>query len=201
MNSPETRPSLLLRIRDPDDREAWREFDRMYRPVIVRLAKIKGMQTADAEDLAQRVLMSVSGSIARWQPDSTRAKFRTWLNRVTHNAILNAVTRTAPDCAAGNANTAFMNELAISGQTQRQWLVTEVRREMFQVAAAAIRDEFQPETWSMFWETAVRGREIAQLADSLDKSKGAIYAARSRVMSRLREKINQMQLLESDDEI
>jgi len=83
MTSPETRSSLLLRIRDADDRDAWDQFSEIYRPVICRVARLKGLQQADAEDLAQQVLLSVAGAIDRWQPDEGRAKFRTWLKRVT----------------------------------------------------------------------------------------------------------------------
>ena len=100
--APETRNSLLLQVRDASNQEAWDEFAAIYRPVICRLAVLKGLQPADAEDLAQQVLVSVAGAIDRWEPDAERAKFRTWLRRVADNAILNALTRRRPDRAAGN---------------------------------------------------------------------------------------------------
>ncbi|HJN10352.1 MAG: hypothetical protein QGG09_11400 [Pirellulaceae bacterium] len=49
---PETRNSLLLKVRDPADADAWIEFAAIYRPVIYRLARRRGLQDADAEDLA-----------------------------------------------------------------------------------------------------------------------------------------------------
>lgn len=66
---PETRPSLILRVRDPNDADAWNQFATLYRPVILRLARRKGIQAADAEELAQQVLLSVEEAIERWQPD------------------------------------------------------------------------------------------------------------------------------------
>ncbi len=77
MNSPETRHSLLIRVRDPSDHDAWTEFAATYRPVICRFAMFRGLQEADAEDLAQQVLLAVSDAINRWAPDPRRAKFRT----------------------------------------------------------------------------------------------------------------------------
>ena len=50
--TPETRASLLIRVRDPADQAAWQEFVEIYRPIILRLACQKGMQEADAEDVA-----------------------------------------------------------------------------------------------------------------------------------------------------
>ena len=61
-------------------------------PVVYRLALRKGLQHADAEDLAQQVLTAVSKAIDRWQTDPTRAKFRTWLHRIAQNAIINALS-------------------------------------------------------------------------------------------------------------
>ena len=57
---PETRDSLLVQVRSPANREAWDQFALIYRPVIYRLARRKGLQDADAQDLAQRVLMAVA---------------------------------------------------------------------------------------------------------------------------------------------
>jgi RNA polymerase sigma-70 factor (ECF subfamily) len=56
MNLPDTRPCLLLRVRDANDADAWDEFAGICQPVIIRLARIKGMQAADADDLSQQVL-------------------------------------------------------------------------------------------------------------------------------------------------
>jgi hypothetical protein len=56
----ETRASLLLRVRDSADREAWEEFVEIYGPVVHRLARNKGMQPADADDVTQQVLLAVA---------------------------------------------------------------------------------------------------------------------------------------------
>ena len=78
-DSPETRASLLVRLKDSADDAAWAEFTEIYRPLICRLARARGFQHADAEDLAQQVLTSVARAIGRWQAEPARARFRTWL--------------------------------------------------------------------------------------------------------------------------
>lgn len=190
MAEPETQESLLLRVRDPSDREAWFEFTEIYRPVIIRLARTKGLQDADAEDLAQRVLLSIAGAIKRFEPDESRARFRTWLKRIAENAILNALTRRARDRASGDdaARSLLEQEPASSGPDS-DLLRIEYRREVFRWAARQIRDEFEPNTWDAFWQTAVEDRDIQEVAAELGKNRGSIYAARSRVMRRLKEKI------------
>ena len=190
MSDPETHASLLLRVRDPSDREAWFEFAEIYRPVIVRLARTKGMQDADADDLAQRVLVSIAGAIDRFEPNDKRAKFRTWLKRVSENAILNAITRGSKDVGTGGDmfDSLLEREPASCGPDS-DLLRIEYRREVFNWAARRIRDEFEPATWDAFWQTAVEAREVEDVAAELGKNRGSIYAARSRVMRRLKEKI------------
>lgn len=188
---PETRRSLLIRVRDASDHQAWYEFTEIYRPVIYRLAQAKGMQHADAEDLAQQVLLAVAGAIERWEEDSRRARFRTWLRRVANNAIINALTRGVPDRAEGGSDR-LVDQPAPEGPDS-DLLRIEYRRQVFRWAARQIRNEFQTTTWEAFWLTAVEGRDTDEVARVLEKSRGAVYAAKSRVMRRLREKIGEFE--------
>jgi RNA polymerase sigma factor (sigma-70 family) len=190
--SPETRASLLIRLKDQADDEAWFEFTEIYRPVIYRLACRKGMQAADADDLVQQVLTAVARVIDRWEADPERARFRTWLNRVATNAIINALTRGRPDRGSGDSGLQELLDAQPATDGAGSDLVRiEHRREVFRWAARQIRPEFQPATWNAFWLTAVEGRDVDQVAGELQRSRGAVYAARSRVMRRLREKIHE----------
>lgn len=190
---PETRPSLLVRVRDASDQAAWFEFAEIYRPVIYRLALAKGMQHADAEDLAQQVLLAVAGAIGRWEDDPERARFRTWLRRVAHNAIINALTRGKPDRAAGGSDLLLVTQEAAPDGPDSDLLRIEYRREVFRWAARQIREEFQAATWDAFWLTAVEGKDATEVGRALGKNTGAVYAAKSRIMRRLREKIGEFE--------
>jgi RNA polymerase sigma factor (sigma-70 family) len=191
MNStPETRASLLIRVRDPADQSAWHEFVEIYRPVILRMARAKGLQEADAEDLAQQVLFSVAKAVEQREHDSARARFRTWLHRVAHNAILNALTRGKPDRGTGDTATlAVLKQHESPTGPDSELLRTEHRREVFRWAARHVREEFQQDTWNAFWLTAVEGRDIQVVAEELAKNSGAVYAARSRIIRRIQEKV------------
>ena len=191
---PETRPSLILRVRDPNDADAWNQFATLYRPVILRLARRKGIQAADAEDLAQQVLLSVAGAIERWQPDQQRARFRTWLQTIVRNAILNAVQRRSPDQAAGGDSDSERFEIDQNTRTDdEETLRDEYRRELFQQAAQQIHAEFAKDTWDSFWKTAVQGIDIDSLSSQTGRTRGSIYASRSRIMKRLREAIEELE--------
>jgi len=191
---PETRHSLLIRLRNPDDQDAWFEFAEIYRPVIVRLAIQKGLQAADAENVAQNVLVSIARVIENHEHDPKRAKFRTWLNRVAHNAILNAITRIKPDRGSGNTEFHTLLNVLESKSTDSELIRLERRRELFRWASRKIVDEFQTATWQAFWQTAIEGKSVAEVSLELDKKPGTIYAARCRIMRRLQEVVNEYEL-------
>ena len=190
--SPETRPSLIARLNDPADQIAWEEFVELYRPVIYRVALAKGMQPADAEDVTQTVLISVAGAVSRWQPDPARGKFRTWLNRIAQNAIINAVTRRKPDCGTGDSQMLDLLAEHPAGGPDSELIELEKRREAFRVAARSIKDEFEPDTWQSFWLTAVESVSAQTAAEKLGKNIGSIYTAKSRVMQRLQQRQSEL---------
>lgn len=186
---PETNESLIARVKDPADAAGWGEFLAIYRPVVYRLARKRGLQHADAEDLAQQVFMSIARAIERWEPGDGRPPFRAWLYRIARNAILKSLTRKKPDVGAGSTSVQeFLHEVPEDDDVTAAF-VRESRLETIRWAGREIRSEFTKATWSMFWETSVEGRPVAEVAASYGRSAGAVYMARYRVMQRIREKV------------
>lgn len=194
---PDTRVSLVARLKDPADSGAWSEFLELYHPAVYRLARRRGLQPADAEDLAQRVFVSVSQAIERWDPDPRRGQFRAWLMTITRNAILNTLTRVRPDQATGG--TSALQLLEVRYWEEADWgaeLEGEYRRQVFRRAMQQLRRQVQPDTWEAFWLTSVQGEKVEQVAARLGKTAGAVYASRCRLMRRLKEIVRQYQWLD-----
>ncbi|MEM9588045.1 MAG: sigma-70 family RNA polymerase sigma factor [Planctomycetota bacterium] len=189
MSVPDTRPSILIRLRDHSDREAWQEFEAVYRGVIRRMAKRFGLQDADAADLGQEVLIRVSNHIDRFEHQRTQARFRTWLGRLIRSAIVDQHRRRSRDRVEiqGCADSSGFDppdEAAF-----RQTLADEYRKEVFHWAADRVRSEFTESSWQAFWRTAVHDEPVDQVARQMQRSAGAIYTSRSRVMKRIREEV------------
>ncbi|QDV23215.1 RNA polymerase sigma factor [Aureliella helgolandensis] len=189
---PETSVSLILRIRDSLDALAWTQFMAIYEPVVYRLARRRGLQHADAEDLCQRVFMSVARAVEDWEVQEDGPQFRNWLGRVTRNAILNALTRVKPDRAAGGSSAADLLLEIPDGEDLTTAILNESCMEAFRWAAKQVQGEFNISTWAMFHETTIGGRSIADVAAELGSSSGAIYIARCRVMRRIKDKVNEV---------
>ena len=190
---PDTRQSLLAKVADSANPEAWQEFTAIYRPAVYRLARRRGLQDADAEDLAQQVLVVISRKIAEWRPTSPQGAFRGWLATIARNAIVNAITRGGKLAAVGGSS--VLKQL--QNHPDRDGSIAEIeeefRRGLFRQAAESIRPEFQEATWNAFWLTAVEGLAIEDAADKLGKSAGTVYASRSRIMRRLKDKVQELE--------
>jgi dipeptidyl aminopeptidase/acylaminoacyl peptidase len=72
VETPNTRASLLIRLRDPRDERAWSEFVDIYEPFVLKLVYRRGLRGADADDLAQEVFVAVAAAIGRWDLDPAR---------------------------------------------------------------------------------------------------------------------------------
>ena len=185
---PETSESLLLRVRDPKDQAAWCKFDAIYRPVVYRVARRQGWQDSDAQDLAQRVMVSVAKAIPDWERDATKGGFRCWLYQVARNALISTLRQDQRGFAVGGS--AFHNQarsLEDPSDELERMIDQEHHRSTLRLAAEQIQSEFKKNTWQAFWLTTLQEHSIENAAQTLNMSVGAVYAARSRIMRRLQE--------------
>ena len=184
---PATRASLLVRLRDRLDQAAWSEFVRLYAPLVYRFARRRGLQDADAADLTQEVLRSVSASVATFDP--AQGLFRSWLFTLAHRRLcdlLNARQR-QPVASADQATVQLLSETP--ARDDAEFWDREYERRLFQVAAERIRPACSESTWQAFWDTAVEGKAGQDVAASLGLSVAAVYLAKSRVMVKLKTEI------------
>jgi RNA polymerase sigma-70 factor (ECF subfamily) len=191
---PDTRDSLLAQVRVAANRDAWDDFVQTYRPVIYRLARRRGLQDADAEDLAQRVLLAVASAIGNYEKTNASTRFRHWLSRVVRNAILNALSRRPWDRAAGSTSVQdLLAEHVAADPESTSEIDLEYRRELYRRAARLVRGDVEPQTWQAFELTVIENRTIEQAACLLGMPVGSIYAARSRIMRRLRDAVRELE--------
>ncbi|MEZ6092306.1 MAG: sigma-70 family RNA polymerase sigma factor [Pirellulaceae bacterium] len=189
---PETSESLIAQVKDLGDGASWTEFVGIYQPVILRMARRRGLQQADALDVVQQVFVSVAKSIEDWSPVAGGPPFRAWLATIARNAITNALTRQPHDRAVGGSSVIDQLHALPSAEATRSELLREARHQIVLWVAEHIRHEFSDEVWLSFQRTAIGGESVAEVARSLNRSTGAIYVARYRVIARLKEKVQEV---------
>jgi RNA polymerase sigma-70 factor (ECF subfamily) len=189
-----TRPSLLVRLRDPQDREAWARFVDLYGPLIYRFTRLRGAQDADAADLTQEVFQSVARVAGRLDYDPRQGTFRGWLYTITRNKLYDFLEKRRRQPIGSGDTTAqeMLQEQACPGNDESLW-GQEYQRQLFRWAAEQVRGDFAENTWQAFWNTAVLGQAGPEVAQQLGMSVGAVHVARSRVTARLMKKVKEAQ--------
>jgi len=189
-----TRPSLLIRIRDLGDAEAWNEFVALYGPLIYQFARKQGLQDADAADLTQIVLYAVGDGIQRFDYDPQRGSFRSWLFKVVRNQInkFRLSQRRSIRGSGGTGAHRMLDDVPDGAGTSELW-DREYERQLFLWAAERVKARCDAATWQAFWQTAVEGRSGQEIAESLGMSVGAVYTSKSRILDRIRKEIEQAQ--------
>lgn len=193
--SPETRPSLILRLRNADDLQAWQQFIEIYQPLIRSLALSRGLQAVDTDDVIQEVLSRVASHVERWNSKSEKGSFRAWLATITRNQTIqvfrerNRLPMTGADTQIGQK----------PDELDERDFDLEQDRQLFAWAARKIQPRFGQKTWQAFWLTAVEEKAVADVAPQLETSIAQIYVARSRVMKALKLAVEQS-AFESQDQ-
>ena len=189
--SPRTRLSLVTRLKNAADHEAWSEFTAIYEPLILRLLERDGLQESDARDVCQQVLAAVARDIEQWRPDGRDRSFRRWLFRIARNRVIKFLEgeRKGQRALGGSGVHAAMEQTRDERESISEVFEREYRQQLLVQAAEAIRAEFRESTWEAFWLSTIEGHAIADVAAQLGVSVGSVYVSRSRIVSRLKSKV------------
>jgi RNA polymerase sigma factor (sigma-70 family) len=194
-DSPSTRPSLLVRIRDARDAAAWSRFVEVYAPLIYGFARRHRLQDADAADLTQDVLRRVAAAVNRLDYDPAMGSFRGWLFTVVRNRLRTFLARRprqCPGCGDLAAQAVLEAQPAPEDDSAARW-DREYEQRLMAWAARQVRDQVEEATWQAFWRTSMDGKPAKQVAGELGMTVAAVYMAKSRVVARLKEQIRELQ--------
>jgi len=191
---PATRASLLVRLRDPRDEVAWREFVALYGPLVYGYARKQGLQDADAADLGQEVLRVVAGAVGRLEYDPRRGAFRNWLFTILRRKLLNWRAASAKRIRGSGdpAMEQFLEQCPAPAVQEAEWEV-EWQQRLVSWACEQVRRDVTDATWQAFWRTAIASQPAKRVAADLGLTVVAVYSARSRILARLRELVQSVQ--------
>jgi RNA polymerase sigma-70 factor (ECF subfamily) len=180
-----TSVTLLERLRRPNEAEAWDRFVNLYTPLLFSWARGIGLQPSDAADLVQDVFTLLLKKLPRFQYDREKS-FRAWLRQVTLNKWREKCRnqRAASFRPAG----AELDELPSPDHADAFW-EREYRQRLVGRAMELMQKDFEPATWRACWEHVVSGKPAAAVASELGLTVGAVYAAKFRVLARLRQEL------------
>jgi RNA polymerase sigma-70 factor (ECF subfamily) len=180
--------SLLERLRQEFDPQAWARFVELYAPLIYACGRRAGLQEHDAADLAQEVFVTLLQVLPTFTYDRHKS-FRRWLQTITLNKWRNLCRK--PDRRMVRTGDADLDAVADENNPESFW-EAEYQQHLLNRALAIMRTDFHEKTWKACWETVVADRPAAEVAAELGLTVGAVYAAKVRVLERLRRELHGM---------
>jgi RNA polymerase sigma-70 factor (ECF subfamily) len=186
-DSTRTSGSLLFRLRDTGDQQAWEQFYARYAPMI--WGWCHQWFPRDAEDMVQEVMRLLVRRLRdfEYQPGKT---FRGYLKTVTHNlmADLKEKERLRRAVAGGD-----LIEDVEASQDLQQRLQSEFDLELLEIAKDNVRRRVEPSTWSAYLETAEQGRPGAEVGKMLGMKVGAVFQAKHHVLKLLQQEVKSLE--------
>ncbi len=183
-----TPASLLDRLRNSFDADAWAHFVALYTPLIYSWGRRVGLQDQDAVDLVQEVFATLIQVLPTFTYDQHKS-FRRWLRTVTINKWRNRRKQWNEKMPREPGDA--VNRLALPDDVEAFW-EAEYHRHLVGQALAIMRADFEEKTWKACWEVVVAGRSAGDVAAELGLTVGAVYAAKFRVLDRLRQELRGM---------
>lgn len=176
---------------------AWERLSLLYTPLVYAWCRQAGLQPHDAADVVQEVFRALLRGLKQFRRDRPGDSFRGWLWTITRHKILDhrRAGQRQPQAAGGSSAQRQLGELPDRApEEQDPTQVAAVRSELARRAMELMRQDFEDRTWQAFWLTAVEEKTASQAAEALGLSPAAVYMAKSRVLRRLREELEGLDL-------
>jgi RNA polymerase sigma-70 factor, ECF subfamily len=183
-----TTTQMLRDLRDSNEGPAWAAFDEHFRRVVVSFARHSGLSDAEADDAAQETMLAFVRSFRGGKYDSQKGRLRDWLFGVARNIVLNFRSRRPLEhlIADKTSGTSFWDlvkdDASMEHLWQRQWQDMTLA-----LCLQQVRLEVEPKLFKAFEMYALQEVPVEKVCDELAMSRNAVYIAKSRILSRLRE--------------
>lgn len=185
----ETTTQTLDQMSVPQDTDVWETFSNHFFPVICHMARNQGLCQADAEDAAQQTLLSFMQAMRNGKYHRTRGRLSPFLFGMARRTILNMCrleARHTPD--RSHTRQALIDEHSTHLTWETQW-----QKILLLHSLERVRETTDPQVFKAFDLYCLQERPAREVADTLHITPNAVYIAKSRVLSRLRLRQQQLQ--------
>jgi len=187
---PTTSKTLLDMIASGDE-ISWDEFYRRYKDIVLSVAKHKGLQDQDADDVLQAVMLEFFKQSKTFRFDPDIARFRTYFGRIIRAKIADHYRK--------SGSQQRLTEGLIADEFEEQQepeedlvFMTNWRKAVLDDAFAKLRERVSPDTWQAYEMYALQNRDVKKVAAYLDYSDNQVYQAKKRCVAMLREIITEL---------
>jgi len=155
------------------------------------------LQAEDAKDVVQEVFSSVATHVSTFHRDAEHGGFRAWLSKITRNKIRDFYRRRCEEPIAQGGTGAYerLCRMSCEPATNGSLVADETDKNLLvRRAIRLVQEEFEERTWEMFCRVAILAEKPAEVAARFGVSVAAVYQAKSRVLRRLRQLLDEPSL-------
>jgi RNA polymerase sigma-70 factor (ECF subfamily) len=156
--------------------------------LIRNFARQQRLQPADCDDVLQDVLMALTKAMPGFVYDPARGKFRSYLKTIALHAIFARSRQKRGEVALEMVGTAA--DAAVDQDVDRIW-DEQWRQYHLKQAMRTVETEFNEADLAAFQQYAVEGRAVSMVAEQLGQSVDQVYQAKSRILKRLSQVIQE----------
>lgn len=192
-----TSPTLLVRLREVDDEDAWERFYDLYSPLILGFSRQQGCSAAQANDVLQETMMCAMRVLSSFAYDPARGQFRSYLLRIVDSRIKDAYRRSKRLCLLGDDSAAedAVDVLADSSvealgeRWDRLW-----DQNVLLHALARVRKRVNRRTYRSFELSVLQGRPVEDVCREVGVNANTVYQHRARVAGMLRTEVSRLKM-------
>ena len=186
-----TRSSLLRAVADTENEAAWKRLFDLYAGFVFSLARSKGLNDEDADDVVQSVFSDFARTLPTFQYDRAKGRFRTYLVGLVNWRVtdrLRAVKRDAALKAAFGRET-MAKPPASAPDVNDEFLVSEWQNAALEEALRRMKQDVRSEHYAAFVASCVDGQDTDEVCALHGLTRDNLYQIRKRLTVRLRETV------------
>ena len=183
-----TTTQVLEDLKCSNDTLAWSSFRDHFYPVVFNFARTLGLSATDAEDAAQEVMLAFLKAFRSGRYNREKGRLSHWLFGVAKRVILDFRKRLPREhiVADDSTGTSFWDMVQDESAVKHSW-DTEWRQMVLEKCLQQARRELDNKVFEAFELYALSQKPIEEVAQILGMSRNAVYIAKSRVLSKLRQ--------------
>ena len=177
-----TRKSLLSRLKNWEDNDSWRDFFETYWRLIYDVARQSGFNDAEAQDIVQETVVSVSGQIARRRiADQLRKKYQQGALK-EQDGVEHLKAEEQGSDEVGDSTTAELDAV-----WDREW-----QKRLIMLAMERVKRRVKAEHFQIFELCTVQEWPVAKVSKTLGVTMTMIYVTRHRIAGMLKKELRKL---------
>ena len=183
-----TRKTLLERVRNSADHEAWEQFFALYAPLLESYARTMGLDVADAEEVRDECLALVAKRIASFEYERASGSFKGWLYNIARGKVVDLLRRPT----ALRASTEALHAIEDPANALDERWETLWRREHLRHAFEVVRRSEDAPAVQVFELLLIDGLGVAEVCAKTGLAPAQVYRTKARVLLRVRDLLRRL---------